>query len=409
MAKVCYLSTTGSNANSGLTAALPKLTVAGVRAITAAGDRVSIAGGAYIFTSETFSSANDNNVVWMPDGSGQVFFSANNASSGLISVTTDRTPIFIQIHFKDVSSAGTLVTASTSTTSFPRFIHCVFYSTLGVGTRVGANRVHAENCSFYGLNIGYTSATSSNPPLIRGCYFKSCTASLSVATAYVRAFNAMPSNTELDGINTSLSNNDPGFRNVDFASGTEDFRLHPTADTVAYGRFKTLGYRGAMVGAVGTPGPYYDSRFAPTRMITPDPAVTTGTWPAWENDTSYSAAGTLGAIVQDATTGALKLDLASTPTATDGRARSGVMDAGSGRAWNLSSIVLEMSRDIQHGAAIDSNDSLPVVYEYRGRSTSFLIGDGSPTWETIEKDATVTKNYRYVQFRATFWRTHTNA
>lgn len=399
MAKVVYVNgTLGSDGNSGLTAALAKATLvgaSGARSVTAAGDRVSIAGGTYLEADVTWGSANDDGVVYMPDGSGLVIVDfANRATAGQHWLL-NRGVVFIGTQFRNPGTSTYCVTSHASLIS--SFVNCVFYQKAGgANTGHGITRGYVTNCSFRNLNIA-----TLTPEYIYNSYIVSCTTSISGSTA--RDYNALAGNTEINGINISTGAN-PGFRDV----ANDDFRLSQTT----YADFQTFmvgGRYGGKIGASGTPGPYYNASFAPTRIISPDPTPTTGTWPAWENDSSYVAEGVLGVVIEDPTTNELVLDLNSTPTATDGRLRSGVLIAPTGKAFNFTSSAIDRFEDGPGGGRLDVNTTLPTHYEYRYSNSSFAIGDALPAWIQTQQSDGLNIVAKYVQFRVTLRTDHTNA
>lgn len=412
MAKVVYLSTTGSDANSGLTSALPKLTFSGTRAALAAGDRVSIAAGTYTQAgTTTWSAATDAGVVYMPDGSGPVIVDFNNVAGTFSCTNGTASVVFVSIIFMNPNTASRCITGVSGSLTPPRAFNCVFFhkispTPLGGGTSLCG----ARNCTYFNLATGYF-YSGGGVTMDSACianYFKTCTTPITESSDLTsKDFNAFPGNTENYGIDTSLANSDPGFVVNNLLAAFPNFRISPT-DTVAFTKLRTLGPRGTHIGATGGVGPYYNAAYLQLRMISPNPTPTTGTFPAWEDDPSYTATGVLGAVIQDPTSGALVLDLETTPTATDGRIRSDVFDSGTLRSWTLRGIILDAQTDIRHGSAVDTNTTLPTRYEFRGSASSFAKADVSPAWESVKQDEVFSRNYRYMQFRLTLRRDHTN-
>lgn len=416
MAKICYVNAiTGNNANTGLSPALAKKTIAGARSATAAApastlaspDLVLIAAGVYPEPDTVWNAAADQNVVYMADGSGEVVvdFEQRGGTQALGAnwlVVTTVNVIFVGIRFRNVYRGA--FPSSMMVNSAGSFIHCVFHqraSDVGVvpsGTAISPTVSSLiQNCSFHNLSIGI-SGGGSTTALVHNNYFVNTTSP--ITGTVTRDYNAFPGNTETNGINTSVGAN-PGFRDAT----DEDFRLSPT--TLAdYEAFLRGGRFGGRIAAAGKPLPYYDSRFPQLRMITKVPAG--GHLPIWENDPSYVAIGVLGAIIQDPTTNELAIDLASTPTATDGRARSDVYDLGA-TSPNLANFTVGKFEDLPGGAALDTNLTLPKKWEYRSSAVAFLKTDVSPAWIEVEPDDYINVSNRYVQFRITFVVNHTNA
>lgn len=395
MAKVVYVNgTTGNNANSGLTPVLAKATILGARAATAIGDRVSIAGGVYLEADVTFNSVNDENVVYMHDGSGLVIIDfANRATAGQHWLT-DKLIKFIGLQFRNPGTA-TVCISSFVATNRSTTIGCTFYQKAGpANTGHGIQRVEAHSCSFHNLNIGVGVSSS-----VYSSYFLSCTTPFSAAAE--RDYNAFPGNTETHGINTSVGAN-PGFRSV----ATDDFRLSQSV-LVDFQAFMAGGRERGRIGAPGGVGPYYNSLYPQTRMFSSDP--TTGAFVSWEDDPSYVAAGVLGAVAQDATTGALQLNLSAAPTATDGRARSDVIASPVGKLINFTASAFVRFEDPPAGAKLDVNTTLPAHWEYRYSNTAFLKGDLIPTWNQTQQSDGLNVTAKYIQFRVTLRTDHTNA
>lgn len=395
MAKVVYVNGgTGSDANSGLTPALAKATIVGARAATATGDRVSIAAGVYLEIDASFTSANDINVVYMHDGSGPVIVDfANRATAGQ-HWFLDKAVRFIGIQFRNPGTS-TYCISSFSVAANVVAVNCVFYQKAGAAnTGRGVERLFVYNCSFHNLSIGVgvSSTTFSS-------YMLLCTTPFSGSQSE-REYNALPSNTETYGINITTGAN-PGFRDP----ASDDFRLDPS-DIADFQTFMAGGrYRGR-IGATGTYGPYYNSLYAQTRMITPDP--TPGAFASWEDDPSYVSAGTLGAVVQDATTGELQFNLSATPTATDGRLRSDVYAAPSGKVFRFTGSSFDRFEDRPGGAVLDTNVALPAHWEYRSSNDAFLKSDVFPVWVAVAQTSVLNILRRYVQFRVTLRSDHPN-
>lgn len=423
MAKICYVNAiTGNNANNGLSAGAAKKTIAGARSATAAAtastsgspDIVMIAPGVYPEPNTLWNASTDTNVVYMADGTGEVIVDfeqriPDSFFAGVLQGNWGASQIVIMVGIRFRNPYGGSFPNSSNRMlcgSFSAY-HCVFYQRNGgAGTGVGigntgtAVQADAENCSFYNLSIGFSGSAAGAESYNN--YFVSCTTPVSGTMS--RDYNAFPGNTETNGIDTTSGGSHPGFRD---ATG-EDFRLDPTTFPAAYATFLGGGRYGTRIGASGKPGPYYNALYPQLRMITKVPAGTHGKLMTWEDDPSYTAIGTLGAIIQDPTSNELVIDLASTPLATDGRARSDVYDLGA-TSPNLASFTAGKFEDLPNGAALDTNLTLPKKWEYRSSGSSFLKGDVSPAWVEVEPDDYINISDRYVQFRITFVVNHTNA
>ena len=444
MAKLVYVNwRTGDDANDGLSSGNAKRTILAARAATAAAtastsaspDLVLIAPGVYFESAQRtngnaanvslFEAATDTNVTYASDGTGEVIVDFQNqvpfvdGFSGICAYWRFEVAVnFVGISFRNFvshaiaggSSGPTTRSAyvfyDTRTTAGPfgRLMNCVFYQRDGLANsgRVARN-FNAENCSFYNLIEGIALSFTTGTIEAFGNYFKSVTTPFSGTAPTSKNYNAYPGNTgEANGLNTSSANTDVGFRDA----ANDDLRLDPVTDTVAWNKYLTLGRYGGRIGATGKGGPFYRYEIASLRMITTVPA---SAWIAWANDSSYTSGGVLGTVIQDATTGELKIDLVSVPTATDARARSGVYDLGAGGSPNLATVSVGRQETLSAGSALDTNTTLPQKWEYRSSNTSFALGDASPSWTEIEDDAYINVSHRYAQFRVTFVTNHTNA
>lgn len=371
-----------------------------------------------------FEAATDTNVTYASDGTGEVIVDFQNLTplvdgfSGICAYWRFEVAVnFVGISFRNFVS-HTIAGGSTGPTArncylffetrstvgpYGRLMNCVFYQRDGLANsgRVVRN-FNVENCSFYnlveGINLSFTTGTLE----AFGNYFKSVTTPFAGTAPTSKNYNAYPANTgEANGLNTSSANTDVGFRGI----AADDFRLDPTTDAVAWNKYLTLGRFGGRIGATGKGGPFYRYEIAALRMITTVPA---SAWTAWANDSSYTSGGVLGTVIQDSSTGELKIDLVAVPTATAARARSGVFDLGASSP-NLATVSVGRQEALASGSALDTNTTLPQKWEYRSSNTSFALGDASPSWNEIEDDAYINVSHRYAQFRITFVTNHTNA
>lgn len=411
MAKNIYVSPTGNDADSGLTALLPKATingVAGVQAIVATGDCIRMMGGVYAGPDNRNIDMNQAkwvNVLFQPYGNGVPivdFEQVPGVYDGHIrSDYANQNLTFVGIQFRNPS--GTKWCFWAPRANCIKLVNCALYQKAGpAGTGYGAGCCSiVDECSFYNLARGCQGGLTSDLSVITNCYFKSVT-TVKQGVYGGWDFNAYPGNVEANGLNTSLPNTDPGFKNVTI----DDYRLDWT-DAVAIAKFRALGVSAGFIGALGTDRWYYDSRFPQTRFMSHDPAEATR--PVWENDSSYTdpgGGGFTGAIIEHATTKDLEINLVANPAARSGRVMSNVIDLGSGSV-QLDAVMYGAFEDNGLGAVIDIDTSLPKRIERRSSAVAFLKGDALPAWVAYAKGSQETEMLRYHQIRMTFHTDHT--
>lgn len=395
---------TGSDAYSGLTQALAKRTLYGINAVATAGDRVSLAGGVYLIAGGSLSLSGHADVLWMPDGSGDVVVDFENTAIGAADhIQCNGRHQFIGIKFRNPAIDKYCI-ASISVGNRITLRDCVFYQRDGAantGRGVGGYSA-CFNCSFYNLALGISNHAWSE---YKSNYLKDVTTIWS-GTASTHDYNAYPGNTETHGIDTDDPDCDPGF--VDATA--EDFRLSPT-NPVAIGKFRTLGKDGGPIGAAGTCGIFYDARWAQTRYIAPVPTPTDGCWPAWGNDDDYDdpdGAEYTGVIVEDPTTYEPIIDLATYPDARSAALISPIWDlAIAGDTHIIEAMMFSAYQDLLAGAALDIDTTLPLKFQYRSSNTAF--GGSPPAWVDIAYGTTLDDRHRYIQARIIFRTNHTNA
>jgi hypothetical protein len=406
---------TGANRGSGATGA--KATLAGARAaLTAGADLILVRPALYLEGNITWNATNDNNTVVRNDPfyPGMPIFDyefRTNYLTGTFAtnayMAVSRSVKFFNLHFRDMASNAAPMKLENSG---GWVIHCVFEyrgggnGGTGVGTfnATNANPFNVYNCTF--INISTPTNGEGTSAITRNCYAPQSTVINADNTGPpVKQYNAYSGNAEATGIDSDVT--DPGMRDV----GARDFRLDPVTTPAAYQTYMSSGYNGGRIGAFGQGGIYYNNQIAQFKFFSATPDFASGNPnPAWENDPTYTD-GTPGTIIEDGATGALKIDLGATPAATGGRARSDVFDLGTSGSPTFVSATFSAFEDGPSGALIDTNTTLPQHFEYRSSATAFAKGDGSPTWNTIQKTDALSVTDRYVQFRVTFITNHTNS
>jgi hypothetical protein len=409
----------GDDVNSGLVG-FPKKTISGANAVlTGSQDLVIIEPGVYPEPDFTSNSSNGSTSLFMknPAAPGLVIVDFENRAgtlaceNGLCNWRINYALKFLNIHFRNpfANDAHSLVGGEGGA----RFYHCVFYQRDGAantgrgmsGINSTGDNMWAYNCSFYNLGIGVYSLSRNN---MRNNYFNSV-ASPFTAAAGTGDHNAYPGNTEVNGIDTNVT--DPGF--VDAAN--EDFRLDPVTVPANYVTFMSAGRDEDRIGAFGYGGLYYRYDTPPLKFLSADPTPAAGNPQlSWENEGpagtgTYTDPGVTGDVIEDPGTGELILDLATTPAATGGRVRSDVFDTGALGTNRLESIAVGRFDDLPGGAAVDLDTTLPQQIEYRSSGTSFLKGDVSPSWVAISPGTHLNQAHRYHQIRIVLRTDHTNA
>ena len=407
MAKLVYWDIiNGLDTNDGLTITTPVRTLTAVHAVAAAsGDRVIIAPGVYpvsvLSGSGTFSIT--KNMVVTPQQAGLVIwdFEEQLPEFGHILVGGSGVCVFRGITFRNmgVGKAALYVNASYA-------IDCVFQQrdgAAGTGRGVLGNAsTIVEQCSFYNLERG---TTTSN---IRSCYFLDVTTEM--ASAFSADYNAYPGNAEANGIDTSVSGQDPSF--IDAAG--QDFRLNLDTDTLR-DIFRTQGEFQGPIGAPGMPGPWWDARFAQSRWMVPDPSPGAGMHGVWVNDPNYAdpATGATGTIVEDPGDYEPIIDLTAggNPDAKSGRMLGPVIDWGT-TGTIVNAVTLARFEDLPAGAAIDTDTALPSKHEYRQSGSAFDQDDDptpGPAWTEAEFKDQLDLDNRYQQDAITFQVDHTGS
>lgn len=412
MAKVVYVDKeNGDNGNDGLSWVNAKSTILGARAATVSGDLVLIKPNTYLEADVTWSSSNDDLVVYMPDpdSAGLVIVDFQNVDIAQHWYFNPGNPIFVNILFRNPGTATTTYFFQNRTTTRPLFYHCVFaneYGTNGARVMHGSGsfsqRMLAINCTFYNL---YEGAGIAGEGPVYNCYFVDVTTPISGGG--VHDYNAYSGNAEANGIDTDSV--DPGLR----SPSTVDYRLDPNTTPSDFDTFMTSGLSGDRIGAFGKGGLYYNSSIPSLRFLSADPSPASGNpLPSWINEgpngSNTYTTGTPGDIIENASTYELEIDLATTPGATGGRVLSPVFDLGTA-ITNLDNIAYSSFEDLGGGAAIDTDTSLPQKIEYRSSDSSFTTYAGSPSWTEVTKGDDINVAHRYIQVRIEFQTGHSGS
>jgi hypothetical protein len=411
MATTYYVNgTTGDDLDDGLTPGTAKQTILGARNALTGGDLVVIDPGVYPELDSSWTTAARDGAMYManPLKPGNVIVDFQNVEHPNHWYFDNEEPVFLGLHFRNPGILSTSHLVVGRTTTKAKFLHCVFYNQFGTqqgravnGSGSFSPQFHFQNCLFYNFDEGLYA--NYQPTLNYNNYIVNCTTPVVGAVNY----NAFVGGT---GTNINTASVDPGLRDP----ANLDFRLDPTTVPADYQAFMTGGQQGDRIGPMAMGGFFYHPAYPQLRFLTPDPLPAAGNpQPSWENEgpagsSSYTD-GTPGNIIEDAITGALKIDLATTPGATGGRVRSGVIDMGVDGSKEFVSAAIRAFNDGPLGAMIDTNTTLPQEFEYRTSNTVFLAGDGAPAWSTVYNDDTLANTDRYLQLRITFRTDHTNA